>query len=91
KTLIQNYYPSLFALEEISFMLNRAMANEDRLTINEQLMGEYLATFENIAKHLELNTELEIKILPDLPQYNYIQSAMMNIQHNSFCERDKNV
>lgn len=89
--MIQNYYPSLFALEEISFMLNRAMANEDRLTINEQLMGEYLATFENIAKHLELNTELEIKILPDLPQYNYIQSAMMNIQHNSFCERDKNV
>lgn len=42
-------------------------------------MGEYLATFENIAKHLELNTELEIKILQDLPQYNYIQSAMMNI------------
>ncbi|HFN8266634.1 TPA: FUSC family protein [Staphylococcus aureus] len=91
KTLIQNYYPSLFALEEISFMLNRAMANEDRLTINEQLMGEYLATFENIAKHLELNTELEIKILPVLPQYNYIQSAMMNIQHNGFRERDKNV
>lgn len=91
KTLIQNYYPSLFALEEISFMLNRAMSNEDRLTINEQLMGEYLATFENIAKHLELNTELEIKILPDLPQYNYIQSAMMNIQHNGFRERDKNV
>lgn len=91
KTLIQNYYPSLFALEEISFMLNRAMANEDRLTINEQLMGEYLATFENIAKHLELNTELVIKILPDLPQYNYIQSAMMNIQHNGFRERDKNV
>lgn len=91
KTLIQNYYPSLFALEEISFMLNRAMANEDRLTINEQLMGEYLATFENIAKHFELNTELEIKILPDLPQYNYIQSAMMSIQHNGFRERDKNV
>lgn len=91
KTLIQNYYPSLFALEEISFMLNRAMANEDRLTINEQLMGEYLATFENIAKHFELNTGLEIKILPDLPQYNYIQSAMMNIQHNGFRERDKNV
>lgn len=91
KTLIQNYYPSLFALEEISFMLNRAMANKDRLTINEQLMGEYLATFENIAKHLELNTGLEIKILPDLPQYNYIQSAMMNIQHNGFRERDKNV
>ena len=91
KTLIQNYYPSLFALEEISFMLNRAMANEDRLTINEQLMGEYLAIFENIAKHFELNTELEIKILPDLPQYNYIQSAMMNIQHNGFRERDKNV
>lgn len=91
KTLIQNYYPSLFALEEISFMLNRAMTNEDRLTINEQLMGEYLAIFENIAKHFELNTELEIKILPDLPQYNYIQSAMMNIQHNGFRERDKNV
>ncbi len=89
KTLIQNYYPSLFALEEISFMLNRAMANEDRLTINEQLMGEYLATFENIAKHFELNTELEIKILPDLPQYNYIQSAMMNIQHNGFREKTR--
>lgn len=54
-------------------------------------MGEYLATFENIAKQLELNTGLEIKILPDLPQYNYIQSAMMNIQHNGFRERDKNV
>ncbi len=41
KTLIQNYYPSLFALEEISLMLNRAMANEDRLTINQRLMGKY--------------------------------------------------
>ncbi|SQA00414.1 Integral membrane protein [Staphylococcus aureus] len=61
KTLIQNYYPSLFALEEISFMLNRAMANEDRLTINEQLMGEYLATFENIAKAFRIKYRIRNK------------------------------
>lgn len=29
-------------------------------------MGEYLVIFENIVKYLELNIELEIKILLDL-------------------------
>lgn len=83
KKAIQAYYPSVYALEEISFMLNRAIHHQDRQTIDDQQMGEYLVTFENIAKHFELGNYLSITTLRDLPQYNYIRAALMNIQHNS--------
>lgn len=83
KKVIQYYYPSIFALEEISFMLSRALSDNHRSRIDDQLMGEYLTTFENIAKHFELQSHLEVKELTDLPQYNYIKSGLMKIQKNS--------
>lgn len=89
KTIVRNYYPSIFAIEEISFMLNRAMTNESRYTIDEQLMGTYLVVFGNIAKHFELQENLTIKTLSDLPQYNYIQTALMHIQESSIEVNEK--
>lgn len=38
--------------------------------------------FENLAKHFELQSRLEINELSDLPQYNYIKSALMRLQNN---------
>ena len=87
KSVIQYYYPSIFALEEISFMLSRALNDKNRTRIDDQQMGEYLAIFENIAKHFELHSHLEVKDLTDLPQYNYIKSGLMKIQNNSQKER----
>lgn len=87
KSVIQYYYPSIFALEEISFMLSRALNDNNRTRIDAQQMGEYLATFENIAKHFELQSHLEVTNLTDLPQYNYIKSGLMKIQNNSQKER----
>ena len=55
------YYPSIFALEEISFMLMRAMQDKQRQRISEKQMGEYLVTFENVAKHFELRGSLNEK------------------------------
>lgn len=90
KQKTQAYYPSIYALEEISFMLNRAMNNRHRYTIDDQQMGEYLVAFENIAKYFELGTDLSITTLRDLPQYNYIQAALMHIQLNSSTVNDLN-
>lgn len=83
KTAVRNYYPSIYALEEISFMLNRAMNNPHRYKIDDKQMGEYLVAFEDIAKHFELKTPLNVKTLSNLPQYNYIQAALTNIQHTN--------
>ncbi|MBO8783651.1 FUSC family protein, partial [Staphylococcus aureus] len=58
-------------------------------TIDEQLMGTYLVVFENIAKHFELQENLTIKTLSDLPQYNYIQTALMHIQESSIEVNEK--
>ncbi|MCE5090250.1 FUSC family protein [Staphylococcus devriesei] len=82
KEVIRYYYPSIFALEEINFMLMRAMQNHQRQHISDEQMGEYLVIFENIAKHFELQSSLEINTLSDLPQYNYLKSVLMKLQNN---------
>lgn len=87
KEVIQYYYPSIYALEEMSFMLTRAMNYKNRDTISDEQIGEYLTTFENVAKHFELQSRLEVRELTDLPQYNYIKSALMNLQNNCVAQR----
>ncbi|BGE81562.1 FUSC family protein [Staphylococcus petrasii] len=82
KEALRYYYPTIFALEEINFMLMRAMQDKHRQRISDAQMGEFLTTFENVAKHFELQGSLDIKHLNDLPQYNYIKSAMMKLQAN---------
>ena len=62
-------------------MLMRVMQDHQRQRILDQQMGEYLVTFENLAKHFELQSRLEINELFDLPQYNYIKSALI-LQNN---------
>ena len=62
KEVVRYYYPSIFALEEISFMLERAMNNKNRITIDDEQMGEYLLAFENIAKHFQLQGSLEERV-----------------------------
>lgn len=89
KVSIQNYYPTIYALEEISFMLTRALNNSNHMHINDEQMGEYLLVFENIAKHFDHNNYIVIKELSSLPQYVYIKEALMNIQHN--CIHTNNV
>ena len=82
KEVIRYYYPSIFALEEVNFMLMRAMQNHQRQHISDEQMGEYLVIFENIAKHFELQSSLEVNTLSDLPQYNYLKSVLMKLQNN---------
>lgn len=82
KEAVRYYYPSIFALEEISFMLERAMNNKHRQTIDDNQMGEYLVIFENIAKHFQFSTQLNVKEMSQLPQYSYIRAALINIQRN---------
>ena len=79
--VIRYYYPSIFALEEINFMLMRD-ARSSTSTYFRSANGEYLVSFENLAKHFELQSRLEINELSDLPQYNYIKSALMRLQNN---------
>lgn len=50
---ISQYYPVMFALEEISFMLSRAQHNPHPETIDDVNMGQYLIAFEEIALHFE--------------------------------------
>jgi len=82
KMVIQYYYPSIYALEEISFMLTRALSNEKRYHIDDETMGEYLLIFENIAKHFERGTHIKVQNVPHLPQYTHIRTSLMNIQNN---------
>lgn len=82
KMVIQYYYPSIYALEEISFMLTRALSNEQRYHIDDETMGQYLLVFENIAKHFEIGSNINVEELTTLPQYMYIRTSLMSIQSN---------
>ena len=59
-------------------MLMRAMQDKQRQRISEKQMGEYLVTFENVAKHFELRGSLNEK-LTDLPQYNYLKICLNEV------------
>lgn len=82
KHRIQEYYPTIYGLEELSFMLNRALNNDGRDRIDEHVMGEYLVMFENLAKHFENGGRITQIVLPELPQYKYITSALTQIREN---------
>ena len=82
KHRIQEYYPTIYGLEELSFMLNRALNNDGRDRIDERVMGEYLVMFENLAKHFENGGRITQIVLPELPQYKYITSALTQIREN---------
>ncbi|MEQ6961481.1 FUSC family protein, partial [Staphylococcus arlettae] len=90
KRVIQYYYPSIYALEEISFMLTRALSNEKRYHINDETMGEYLLVFENIAKHFEIGSNINVQEMATLPQYMHIRTSLMSIQHNCQNARQAN-
>ncbi|MCU5745327.1 FUSC family protein [Staphylococcus sp. SQ8-PEA] len=82
KGKIQEYYPTIYGLEELSFMLNRALNNDKRKRIGEDILGDYLVVFENLAKYFESNGRITKIKLPELPQYSYITSALTQIQKN---------
>ena len=63
------------------------MNNKHRQTINDDLMGEYLVVFENIAKHFQFQADLNLRDMQPLPQYNYIRASLMNIQRNCVEQR----
>ncbi|GEP78727.1 FUSC family protein [Staphylococcus carnosus] len=78
---ISQYYPVMFALEEISFMLSRAQHNPHPETIDDVNMGQYLIAFEEIALHFEKGVPMKFGTgLPSLPQYVNIRSSLLNIQ-----------
>ncbi|MGV3129588.1 FUSC family protein [Staphylococcus simulans] len=80
-TKISAYYPIIFALEEISFMLSRAQNNPNPQTIDDVVMGQYLIVFEDIAAHFEKHVPIyQGTGLPSLPQYVNIRTALLNIQ-----------
>lgn len=89
KMVIQYYYPSIYALEEISFMLTRALSNEERYHIDDETMGKYLLIFENIAKHFERGSHIKVQEIPELPQYMHIKTSLMSIQNNCMNARQK--
>lgn len=87
KKELQYYYPSIYALEEMSFIYTRALSNEKRYFVDDETMGRYLLIFENIAKHFERGTHIKPLEVPALPQYTYIRTTLKNIQNNCIKER----
>ena len=63
-------------------MLMRVMQDHQRQRISDQQMGEYLVTFENLANISNFKADLKLMNSSDLPQYNYIKSALMRLQNN---------
>ena len=53
KKRVRYHYPSIYALEEISFMLKRALNNAQREHIDDLKMGKYLVIFFFFFKHFD--------------------------------------
>lgn len=78
---VSQYYPVMFALEEISFMLSRAQHNGHPHTVDDAEMGQYLIAFEEMALHFEKGIPMTFGTgLPSMPQYVHIRSALLNVQ-----------
>ncbi|WP_240622366.1 FUSC family protein [Staphylococcus lutrae] len=77
----QYFYPAMFILEQMSFKLLQAMYDQQRPMISEEEMGQYLVTFENIAKLFEKGQRQEaIVMLPEMPRYAQLRRFLMQLQ-----------
>ncbi|HHU6750240.1 TPA: FUSC family protein [Staphylococcus pseudintermedius] len=81
KKRTQYFYPAMFTLEQMSFKLLQAMYDHKRPLMSEAEMGQYLVTFENIAKLFEKGQRQEvITVLPEMPRYAQLRRSLMQLQ-----------
>nr|WP_276535742.1 FUSC family protein [Mammaliicoccus lentus] len=83
KKKIRHYYSSIYLLDELSFLLERAIHLENRETFDEQLISKYLFLFEDLAYTLETKQPIKIKTdLPILPVYRNIRIVLLKLQNH---------
>lgn len=83
KKKIRHYYSSIYLLDELSFLLERAIHLENRETFDEQLISKYLFLFENLAYTLETKRPIKIKTdVPVLPVYRNIRIVLLKLQNH---------
>lgn len=77
---LAKYYPVIFQLEQLSYMLSRQTMNKKEMITQEE-MGIYLTAFEDTAKYFEFKIRNSAVELPVLQDYHRLKNAIRNLQY----------
>lgn len=77
--LLSHYYPALFQLEQLSYMLTR-LSEKQNEKISRENIGLYLTAFEEIAAYFETKQGGSTILLPEIENHYRLKTAIHNLQ-----------
>ncbi|MEK9198581.1 FUSC family protein [Ureibacillus sp. FSL E2-3493] len=82
KRAIEYYWPIVYSLEELGFLLDKYSKLNSRPTLDDQTMARYLLIFESLANASERKEHVIGKDIPEIKGYQSLLDTMENLQNS---------
>ncbi len=80
KNLIEYYWPIVYSIEKLAFLLEHAAEVETRKAMTETEVAQLLYLFEVLANSVQYGDQTTIKPVPTIPQFPAIQQEIEMLQ-----------
>lgn len=80
RELIEYYWPIIYSMEKLAFLLERAAETEDRPTLSEPELASLLYLFETLANSAKFSDIEAIKKIPEIPGFHSIEREIDTLQ-----------
>lgn len=80
KELIEYYFPIIYAMEKLAFLLERAAETPERPQLSEENLASLLYLFETLANSANASEIEEAKKIPEIPGFHSIEREIDTLQ-----------
>lgn len=86
--MIDYYWPIIYSVDKLAFLLERAIARKDRPALSEEELASMLFLFETLANLASFDDVGSPKKIPDIPGFYGIVKEIQHIQDAFYKEKD---
>ena len=90
RELIEYYWPIIYSLEKLAFLLERAIETPHRPVLPEPELASLLYLFETLANSAKFSEIEEIKKIPEIPGFHSIEREIDTLQRAFLAEEKTN-
>ena len=80
KALIEYYWPIIYSMEKLAFLLEHAAENPNRPTLTEDDLAKMLYLFETLANSAQFDEPMEQIKVPSIPNFYSIEREINTLQ-----------
>lgn len=80
RELIEYYWPIIYSMEKLAFLLERAIETPNRPELSENELASLLYLFETLANSAKFSEIEEIKKIPEIPGFHSIEREIDTLQ-----------